>query len=841
MAGHATLLATLDRLAAEHAEMTNAYKTFISQFPGRFTEALQEENDSLRQELAAVYERCVSNMPLRQMPNGEETVVCSSSEETDTFADECEATLRDPLRLLAQPPPALSSEVNIREPVRMMADAPPALSPPDLNCFELLRSMADPPPVLSLGDADLPGSLSDPLEPVASTDSRRRPIKGWTCSGSLAGSLDSRELLSPTDVKGKRRLSKADRSFLNLCADRDLVAAIKRRDNLRAAEEKRIRHMLHLPTKQKTVHTTDLVEVLRKRCDGNDITLVKVEDMVTRMKNAHFVLRHYGILRDVPPVEDRSPGTIDFDVLLDLLLVSDAETVREYHDALGSAIDLINALKVVTVDEIVMTAVRGTAHDDGDKRMKHSGTVTSTPTDPELWEKRLNYTITVVVFVNIASMGISVDREPDHLGWLLLETFCSAMFVTEAVLRIRQQGCKEYFCGVACHWNITDFVITSISVIDVLFSMVIAIMRDSSLIVGNVTNAVRVAVVGRVLRIVRLVRLVKLVRSPFLRDLANMLVGFVIGMPALFWVLFFLCVLVYVFGLVMRILFGPLTDLLDTPFCRPADEMDVLVEEGLDGRQCRAHFLYGEEFFGNVTVSMFTAFRFMLGDYSTRNGKSIVVAFSQGYGARFDFVFVCWMIVVIFGFFNIITAIFVESTNAGLKHNDAKRKFALQYERQYVMRKLRHLIWRIKGLREGSRKSKFNKRYTPPPGSAASMDDISKIVMSEDEFMELMEDHRIRDLLEELDVGFFTVSGLFDTLDPEGTGEVALSSMVHSLMKLRGEPMKNDIIASWVSLRALHEKFDRLQFDVGKVATEYNRRCIKAAADAGGSPSAKAN
>merc|ERR1711972_624883 len=102
-----------------------------------------------------------------------------------------------------------------------------------------------------------------------------------------------------------------------------------------------------------------------------------------------------------------------------------------------------------------------------------------------------------------------------------------------------------------------------------------------------------------------------------------------------------------------------------------------------DDPVCKVSYLYGEEFFGTVRLAMFTTFRFMLGDYSTRGGKSIVVAFSQDYGWKFELVFVAWMIIVIFGLFNIITAIFVDTTVAGLKHNDVKRKYAQQYERMY--------------------------------------------------------------------------------------------------------------------------------------------------------------
>merc|ERR1712176_953603 len=101
--------------------------------------------------------------------------------------------------------------------------------------------------------------------------------------------------------------------------------------------------------------------------------------------------------------------------------------------------------------------------------------------------------------------------------------------------------------------------------------------------------------------------------------------------------------------------------------------------------------MYGEEFCGTLTLSMFTAFRFMLGDFSTRKGSSLVVAFSEGYGWRFQAVFVTWMVIVNYGFHNIISALFVDATISGLRHNDSKRKLVRQYERAFVEVKLKEL------------------------------------------------------------------------------------------------------------------------------------------------------
>jgi len=258
--------------------------------------------------------------------------------------------------------------------------------------------------------------------------------------------------------------------------------------------------------------------------------------------------------------------------------------------------------------------------------------------------------------------------------------------------------------------------------------------------------------------------------------------------------------------------------------------------------ECLLHYMYGEEFFGTVRQAMFTIFRFMIGDTSTVAGKSLTVALSRGYGARFQLVYGLGMIAVIFGLFNIITAIFVDSTISGLKHNDLKRKHLRQYERKFVRARLKELWQRIaevkilrmthserqiaeitkqnsSGLlqRANSLAYKANRagnRDREVYLSAVELpEDIpcESLKVSEVEFFEILDDQVVQIILSDLDVNLLDPTGLFDTFDPNGDGVVTMKEMLHAIMRLRGEPQKNDLIASWVAMRALHERMDSLQ------------------------------
>merc|ERR1711963_876698 len=76
--------------------------------------------------------------------------------------------------------------------------------------------------------------------------------------------------------------------------------------------------------------------------------------------------------------------------------------------------------------------------------------------------------------------------------------------------------------------------------------------------------------------------------------------------------------------------------------------------------------------------------------------------------------------------------------------------------------------------------------------------------------IDVMEDPVIKVLLQDLDVDMYNPSGMFDTFDPDGNKCITTSEMVQALMKLRGAPQKNDLIASWVAIRALRDKMDEL-------------------------------
>merc|ERR1712151_979024 len=113
-----------------------------------------------------------------------------------------------------------------------------------------------------------------------------------------------------------------------------------------------------------------------------------------------------------------------------------------------------------------------------------------------------------------------------------------------------------------------------------------------------------------------------------------MVMGLVLGLKTLFWATALLFFVVYVMAVFFANLLGP-------------------VENEIIG-------LEGERLFMSVDRCMFTAFRCSLGDCTTSKGQPIVKLLADAYGAVIALMYVFCMAVLVFGVFNLISAIYIE-------------------------------------------------------------------------------------------------------------------------------------------------------------------------------------
>jgi len=475
-------------------------------------------------------------------------------------------------------------------------------------------------------------------------------------------------------------------------------------------------------------------------------------------------------------------ATLNFTVFVDMML---SPTLSHRMTDPLKAIEVREVQDMLLVEDTEQVIAKVT---HATTEMSNEGDSEAMWQDVLLWY--LNIFVSVAVITSLITYGLSLDWEPSWDGWFLLQALCTLVFVTELVIKLWLLGAATYFCQKGDRWwNWTDTSITCVSVFD------LCIYALSS--TTDTATAARISLVLRTLRLVRIVRLVKLLRLPLFHELGSMLTGLLIGLPWLVWVCCLLVVVIFSAALFLRQAVGPRGDechkgCTGECFDDNADEIAMLSDLP---STCKLHYLYGEEYFGTVGKSMFTVFRCMIGDCTTRTGRALAAELSSGFGARFDLAYSLGMVAAIFGLFNVITALFVESTLSALKYNELQRKKARQYETHWVQQKLEILIERIALLQRGTRARNW----------AASL------ALSEDDLREVLEDKVVRDVLHDIDVNVDMDSSVYEMFEWDASGKVGLSEFVTTIMKLRGDLQKTDMVATWVALRSLSDRFQDFQ------------------------------
>lgn len=423
------------------------------------------------------------------------------------------------------------------------------------------------------------------------------------------------------------------------------------------------------------------------------------------------------------------------------------------------------------------------------------------------WVNIVTALSTAAIIVSFAFMGISLDTDPDWIGWIFLDGVCAVIFVAEVVVKSYVLTPKEYFFGRDWLWNLFDVGLSFVAVSEIILSVIFT---------GDGAQT-RAALALRGLRVARAARLAKLMRMPLLEELANLISGFVLSVRSLFWVMIFLFLIVYIIALGFRAGVQTVSE-STTAKCghgdyynwRLSDDNSVEATDPPLPPGCLLHYMYGVEFCGSVFGCMFSIFRCMISECTSKGGRSLTMIFSDGFGLQFDMFYAASMVVVLFGLFNIITAIFVEATLNGLKENEVQRRYAKAYESNYMTEQLAKLVMTVSTQVQKLRsRTEWSAMLTDTlqmgrsnrEGSASPMAlQNGEIYLSEEEFNQLVRHPDVRLILNDLDVSVEPRPGIFEAFSTESDGTVSLSELVSGLMRLRGDLHKVDMVIAQMSL-----------------------------------------
>jgi len=385
----------------------------------------------------------------------------------------------------------------------------------------------------------------------------------------------------------------------------------------------------------------------------------------------------------------------------------------------------------------------------------------------------------ITIFLNAVCIGVSADWNRDNrLAWAGVDSIFAVIFIAERVYKLRETGCFEYSFGPNWRWNMFETLLAVMAVVELYLDL------------GEVRVGIPTSVV-RFVRLFRIVKIFRILRLEFFRELMLMVNGVVYGSKTLMWSILLIAITLYVIALVMRETAGEHYSSTD-------------YEHDVDGSGS----------FRNLPTAFFTVFRCVVaGDCDTPTGQPIFVLLTAKYGAGYAVVYCTTLLLMQFGLFNVIVAIYVENTVAAAKYNEMSQMHRRLMDKDLFFRKMEEMLRLILELgRAGA------------PSSSPKLD-LLKLSITPELLDMLMHHDRFREILAELDVPGEDQIDLFETLDVDKGGHLDVEEFITGIAKLRGDPRRADVVGVGLMLSALQTCFQEFEVST-RVAFEEQRKTI---------------
>lgn len=199
---------------------------------------------------------------------------------------------------------------------------------------------------------------------------------------------------------------------------------------------------------------------------------------------------------------------------------------------------------------------------------------------------------------------------------------------------------------------------------------------------------------------------------------------------------------------------------------------------------------------------------------------------NEYYGAGYAAFYCMMSVIMTFGLFNVIVAIYVENTVAASKFNDLRQKQERLMDQQMFAE---HILSLVKVIWQHYRGEDFPPEELGPQAVNA----LKSMQISPEFFTSLCERADFRDILRSLDIPDEEHLYLFDTLDIDGSGTLDLDELVQGVHKLRGDARRSDIIAVSLMVRAVQQDMRSFQSAVQQQINSSADRLINVVARRG--------
>merc|ERR1719491_1513396 len=217
-----------------------------------------------------------------------------------------------------------------------------------------------------------------------------------------------------------------------------------------------------------------------------------------------------------------------------------------------------------------------------------------------------------------------------------------------------------------------------------------------------------------------------------------------------------------------------------------------------------------KKYFDSVPRSLYTTFRCSFGDCSTAGGTPIFEHVTVEYGTGYTVLYCIFVFVVTIGIFNVISAIFVESTMHAATSLDQERKAARLADEVRWSTSISTLI------REVIRKN-ASKNVNPSSDLTQQVDEVFATEVNGADIDEVVKEGLAIEALNALDICPEDHKYLSDILDPDNTGIVPIRDFVDGLRRLRGDPRRSDIVSVDLMIRSLQVVIGDLHIKVNEI------------------------
>jgi len=375
------------------------------------------------------------------------------------------------------------------------------------------------------------------------------------------------------------------------------------------------------------------------------------------------------------------------------------------------------------------------------------------------WKSRERFSTALDVFVSLAIcfnalfLGLSMDYADASVGWTIGNLAFSTIFLVEISFKVYMNGFYGHFCtGPSPMMNCFDTVIILVDFVQVWMELT---MAEAAL------DDTPSASLFRMIRLIRLTRVVRVTKSEAFKDLAELIHGIIAGMYTLVWSLLLFLIVMYVVALVFR--------------------------ETL-GRQYKENIY---ELFDSVPRALFTTFRCSFGDCNSKEGVPIFEYVTLEYGPTMSVFYSLFTFVVAIVLFNVISAMFVESTmEAAATIAQTKRRERMQDE-NLLFTRIATLVRRIMLIATGR----------DPEVLSEHLDTIMDAQVPRETIDQVIHDPLAKQALIDLDINPLDHGRLSDIFDPDNGGTIGVMDIAHGIRRLRGEARRSDVVCIDLMIR----------------------------------------